>query len=191
LRRVILAICATAVGLVLLLSFKSHTQSAAAGAPAAALGTPSPGPGSAGAGSSGSGSSSSGSSSSGSSGSGSSGSGAARPAPGGSPGSGTGASSTRASGAATTVTGAAWPTVYGPVQVRITVSGGKLTAVTAVEYPTGTPRDVQINAFAIPELNSEALAAGNAHIDAVSGATYTTQGYLGSLQNALDRAGLS
>jgi uncharacterized protein with FMN-binding domain len=176
LRRVILAICATAVGLVLLLSFKSHTQSAAAGAPAAALGTPSPGPGSAGAGSSGSGSS---------------GSGAATPAPGGSPGSGTGASSTRASGAATTVTGAAWPTVYGPVQVRITVSGGKLTAVTAVEYPTGTPRDVQINAFAIPELNSEALAAGNAHIDAVSGATYTTQGYLGSLQNALDRAGLS
>jgi uncharacterized protein with FMN-binding domain len=186
LRRVILAICATAVGLVLLLSFKSHTQSAAAGAPAAALGTPSPGPGSAGAGSSGSGSSSSGSSSSGSSGSG-----AATPAPAGSPGSGTGASSTPASGAATTVTGAAWPTVYGPVQVRITVSGGKLTAVTAVEYPTGTPRDVQINAFAIPELNSEALAAGNAHIDAVSGATYTTQGYLGSLQNALDRAGLS
>jgi uncharacterized protein with FMN-binding domain len=59
-----------------------------------------------------------------------------------------------------------------------------------VEYPTDTPRDYQINSFAIPQLNSEAVAAGSAHIDAVSGATYTSQGYLGSLQSALDKAGL-
>jgi uncharacterized protein with FMN-binding domain len=51
--------------------------------------------------------------------------------------------------------------------------------------------DVQINAFAIPKLNSEAVAAGGAKIDTVSGATYTSQGYLGSLQNALDKAGVS
>ena len=170
-RRVILAICATAVGLVLLLSFKSHTQSAAAGAPAAALGTPSPGTPSPGTGAAGTGPAGRGSATAAASASSRAG--------------------TAAGGAAKTVTGAAWPTIYGPVQVRITVSGGKLTAVTATEYPTGTPRDMQINAFAIPELNAEALAAGNAHIDTVSGATYTTQGYLGSLQNALDRAGLS
>ena len=160
-RRAILAICATAVGLVLLLSFKTHTQSAAPGAsPAAALGSPTPGPGATGS----MGTSSTGASST-----------------------GTGSAGT---GAAKTVTGAAWPTVYGPVEVRVTVTAGKLTAVTAVEYPTETPRDYQINAFAIPQLNAEALAAGSAKIDTVSGATYTSGGYVGSLQNALDKAGL-
>jgi uncharacterized protein with FMN-binding domain len=93
-------------------------------------------------------------------------------------------------GAGKTVTGAAWPTIYGPVQVRITVAGGRITAATAVEYPTGTPRDEQINAFAIPQLNQEAVAAGSAHIDTVSGATYTSGGYIGSLQSALDKTGL-
>jgi uncharacterized protein with FMN-binding domain len=168
-RRVILAICATAVGLVLLLSFKTHTQGAAPGtSPAAALGSPSPGPGGATA--------STGAPSTGAASTGAASTGAAS----------TGAAST---GAAKTVTGSAWPTIYGPVQVRIAVKAGKLSAVTAVEYPTGTPRDYQINTFAIPQLNAEALAAGSAKIDTVSGATYTSGGYVGSLQNALDKAG--
>jgi uncharacterized protein with FMN-binding domain len=163
LRRIILAICATAAGLVLLLSFKSHTQSAVAGSPspAGALGTPTPGAATASGGSSG-------------------GTGSGTTTPGASAGG-------SASNGATTVTGAAWPTIYGPVQVRITVSGGKVTAATATEYPTETPRDSQINAFAIPQLNSETVAAGSAQIDTVSGATYTSQGYIGSLQNALDK----
>ena len=161
-RRVILAICATAAGLVLLLSFKTHTQSGVAGAsPAAALGSPAPG------------------------------NNAASPSASASPAaSGTAKSGTAGSAAAKTVTGAAWPTIYGPVQVKITVAGGKVTAATAVEYPLGTPRDQQINSYAIPQLNAEAVAAGSAHIDAVSGATYTSQGYIGSLQSALDKAGL-
>jgi uncharacterized protein with FMN-binding domain len=96
---------------------------------------------------------------------------------------------TQASGQGKTVTGKAWPTVYGPVQVRITVAGGRITAASAVEYPVDTPRDEQINAFAIPQLNKEAVAAGSAKIDAVSGATYTSGGYIGSLQSALDQAG--
>ena len=163
-RRVILAICATAVALVLLLSFKSHTQSVTtASSPAAALGSPSPGTPTA----------------SSSAGAGSASRVPAKTSP---------AKTSPVSGAAKTVTGAAWPTIYGPVQVRITVSGGRITAAAATEYPTGTSRDVQINLFAIPQLNSEAVAAGNAQIDAVSGATYTSQGYLGSLQNALDKA---
>jgi uncharacterized protein with FMN-binding domain len=169
LRRVILAICATAAALVLLLSFKSHTQSAAsAGSPAAALGTPSPGTPSAGPSAS-----------------------AVRPsaAPSAAPSTTPSAApSASVGGAAKTVTGAAWPTIYGPVQVRITVRGGRITAVTALEYPVDTPRDEQINQYAIPQLNSETLAAGNARIDAVSGATYTSQGYIASLQNALDQA---
>jgi uncharacterized protein with FMN-binding domain len=167
-RRAILAICATAVGLVLLLSFKTHTQSAApVTSPAAALGSPTPGSAAG------------------------NGTAAASAAPAAS-GSAAPASSTAAkSGASKTVTGAAWPTIYGPVQVRITVTGGKVTAVAATEYPEETPRDYQINSFAIPELNSEALAADSAKIDTVSGATYTSGGYVGSLQSALDKAGIS
>ena len=176
-RRVILAICATAAGLVLLLSFKSHTQSAPGTSPAAALGSPTPGStGTAGTDASGDGAGAA--------------SAAAAPAASGAK-SGTGTSGTAKSGSTKTVAGAAWPTIYGPVQVRVTVSGGKLTAVTATEYPTETPRDYQINSFAIPELNSEALAAGSAKIDSVSGATYTSGGYIGSLQSALDKAGIA
>jgi len=165
-RRAILAICATAVALVLLLSFKTHSQTAAPGtSPASALGSPSPGPAGA----------------TGSTGTGSTGTAGGTAAP----------AAPESTGAAKTVTGAAWPTIYGPVQVRITVKAGKFTDVTAVEYPTDTPRDEQINAFAIPQLNSEALAASSAKIDTVSGATYTSGGYIGSLQNALDKAGTS
>jgi uncharacterized protein with FMN-binding domain len=155
LRRVILAICATAAGLVLLLSFKTHAQSGVTGAsPAADPGSPTPGPE------------------------------ASSAAPAGT------AQSTPAAAGAQTVTGAVWPTIYGPVQVKVTVADGKITAATAVEYPLDTPRDQQINSYAIPQLNAEAVAAGSARIDTVSGATYTSQGYIGSLQSALDKAGL-
>jgi uncharacterized protein with FMN-binding domain len=76
------------------------------------------------------------------------------------------------------------------VQVRITVANGTVTAVEAVDYPQNNPRDAQINAYAIPQLNSEVLAAKSASIDMVSGATYTSEGYISSLQSALDQAGL-
>jgi uncharacterized protein with FMN-binding domain len=87
-----------------------------------------------------------------------------------------------------TLTGDAVDTRWGPVQVQITVTGGKVTAAQAVVYPQGNPRDQEINAYAIPTLNSEAVAAGSASIDMVSGATFTSQGYLSSLQSALDKA---
>ena len=62
--------------------------------------------------------------------------------------------------------------------------------MTAVDYPQQDPRDVQINSFAIPQLDQEATAAKSSSIDVVSGATYTSQGYIQSLQSALDQAGL-
>ena len=89
-----------------------------------------------------------------------------------------------------TVTGDAIDTRYGAVQVQITVTNGKLTAVNAVQYPQEERMDQEINAYAIPVLAKEALAAGSAKIDNVSGATYTSQGYASSLQSALDKAGL-
>jgi uncharacterized protein with FMN-binding domain len=65
-----------------------------------------------------------------------------------------------------------------------------VTAAEAVDYPVNDPRDQEINSYAIPQLNSEALAVSSAQIDAISGATYTSEGYITSLQNALDKAGL-
>ena len=81
-------------------------------------------------------------------------------------------------------------TRWGPVQVQITVSGGQITEVTAVQYPSGNPRDQEINAYALPVLRESALSAQSADIDLVSGATVTSEGYVGSLQSALDQANL-
>jgi uncharacterized protein with FMN-binding domain len=72
--------------------------------------------------------------------------------------------------------------------VQIMVKGGKVTAAKAVEFPEETSRDSQINAYAIPVLDREAVSTGGAKIDMVSGATYTSQGYTTSLQSALDQA---
>jgi uncharacterized protein with FMN-binding domain len=76
------------------------------------------------------------------------------------------------------------------VQVEITVRDGEVTDVSVVDYPSGNGRDRQINARALPILVQETLDAQSANIDMVSGATVTSEGYLGSLQSALDRAGL-
>ncbi|MBK3567850.1 MULTISPECIES: FMN-binding protein [unclassified Streptomyces] len=89
-----------------------------------------------------------------------------------------------------TVTGETAQTRWGPVQVKITVTSGKITDVTAVQSPSDNPRDQEINSYALPQLKSEALAAQSAKIDTVSGATYTSDGYRQSLQSALDSAGL-
>ncbi|MFJ5644361.1 FMN-binding protein [Streptomyces sp. NPDC093223] len=103
-------------------------------------------------------------------------------------GSSSGAASGSAQAQARTVTGQVAQTQYGPVQVRITVSGGKITEAEAVQAPKGGTSD-QKTALSVPKLNQEAVAAGNANIDAVSGATYTSTGYKQSLQSALDQAG--
>lgn len=102
-------------------------------------------------------------------------------------------SGSASAGAATgtkTVTGDTVQTRWGPVQVKITVTNGKVTDVTAVQYPSDNPRDQEINSYALPQLKSEALAAQSASIDTVSGASYTSDGYRQSLQSALDSAGL-
>ncbi|MFI6562950.1 FMN-binding protein [Streptomyces sp. NPDC050534] len=89
-----------------------------------------------------------------------------------------------------TVTGATAQTQYGPVQVRITLTGSRITGASAVQYPDGAARSKDINSTAVPKLNQETLQAQSASIDSVSGASYTSAGYRQSLQSALDRAGV-
>jgi uncharacterized protein with FMN-binding domain len=93
-------------------------------------------------------------------------------------------------GVSGTFTGDLGNTVYGPVQVQITVVNNKITNATALTYPTGSFRDQQINQQAIPYLIQETLAAQSANIQGVGGASYTSQGWVVSLQSALSKAGL-
>ncbi|UDY23435.1 FMN-binding protein [Nocardioides sp. Kera G14] len=89
-----------------------------------------------------------------------------------------------------TVTGDSVDTQWGPVQVAITVSDGKITDVQVPVYPSNNGKDQEINSYALPQLIQETLDAQSADIDMVSGATVTSDGYIGSLQSALDEAGL-
>lgn len=87
-----------------------------------------------------------------------------------------------------TVTGPAYDTRYGPVQVRVTVTNGRMTDVTPVQLPQDTARDIETDDYAVPQLRQEALSAQSANIDMISGATFTSDGYIRSLQSALDQA---
>ena len=157
-RRAAVATSATAAGIVLLLSLKPHGTAGTAAAVS----------------SSGSGTDTSSPSAAASSGAGSSTS--------------SGASSSTAAGGVRSITGTAANTRYGPVQVKVTLDGTKITKIDVVEYPSHDRRDQEINSYALPLLNQEAIDAQSASIDVVSGATYTSQGYTTSLQSALDQA---
>jgi uncharacterized protein with FMN-binding domain len=155
-RRVVLAVTGTIAGLVALLSFKSHSPTVPV---AATSGT-------------GGGSSSSSSSSS-----------SATTVPGEFP---QGSLAGKLTPGETAITGKAGNTVYGPVQVQLIVKSGKIVKVAILEQPANTIHDIQIGEFAFPRLISETLAAQSAKIDTVSGASYTSAGYIASLQSAVD-----
>jgi uncharacterized protein with FMN-binding domain len=87
-----------------------------------------------------------------------------------------------------TITGAVETTMYGPMQVKVTLDGTKITNVAVVQETNDGQESQSIDAFSIPKLNAETLAAQSARIDTVSGATTTSTGYIGSLQSALDQA---
>jgi uncharacterized protein with FMN-binding domain len=110
------------------------------------------------------------------------------------PGSSAGPSTAAASGStptrAKTVTGSVAQTRWGPVQVQLRVKGGTITKVSVIQYPNGNGKDAEINSRALPALTQETVDAQSAGIDMVSGATVTSDGYLESLQSAIDKAGL-
>ena len=78
---------------------------------------------------------------------------------------------------------------YGVLQLQITDQGGHITNVTEVVDQAADSRSAEINSRAIPTLNQEALQAQSANIQAVSGATYTSDAYVQSLQSAIDQMG--
>jgi uncharacterized protein with FMN-binding domain len=88
-------------------------------------------------------------------------------------------------GPVTTFDGKAVPTRYGPVQVQLSVQAKKIVAVKLLKLPTGA-MDQFIAKRSIPTLIKETLKSQSAHIDIVTTATYTSDGYISSLQSALD-----
>jgi len=167
-RRIVIAAMSTLSGLVLLFSYHTSTSSVAATASSAPVAG-----GASGAGPS------------------PTSSGTASSSPTGSGATSSGTPSAGASRAASgTFTGDTVSTRWGDVQVQVTVSDGKMTKSEAIVYPQSNGRDQEINAYALPILAQESVAAQSANIDAVSGATVTSDGYTSSLQSALDQAHL-
>jgi uncharacterized protein with FMN-binding domain len=161
-RRVVLALGGTIAGLVMLLSFRTHMGSTAVAGVTGSGGTATSGGTSAGTGSP----------------AGSAAGAAAAAAAPVSAGSGTG----------TAVTGSVINTPYGPTQVQVTLSAAKIVKVTVLQHTNDGVNSQMIDGRALPLLNNETLTAQSAKINAVSGASYTSAGYIKSLQSALDRA---
>ncbi len=89
-----------------------------------------------------------------------------------------------------TFVGSVASTPFGPVQVSITVLDGRITDAKAVQYPKADPKSVEIANKCLPKLRSETLAAQSANIAVVSGASYTSDGWITSLESALSKAKL-
>lgn len=77
---------------------------------------------------------------------------------------------------------------FGLLQVQLTLTNAKITAAIAIQYPENDSHSAQLSQFSIPRLSQEVLSSQSASIDAVSGATYTSDAYAQSVQAALDAA---
>ena len=91
---------------------------------------------------------------------------------------------------AKTVTGSLATDQYGQLQVKLSVKNGRITKVGFTTFVANDGHSVQIDQSAAPVLIRETIAAQSAHIQGVSGATYTSNAYQQSLQAAIDKAGL-
>ena len=90
-------------------------------------------------------------------------------------------------GPARQVTGVLENYGYGELSVTVTVHGNQITGVSVPILRTAEPYSQQLATQVLPTLKSEVLAAHSARINAVSGATYTSQAYADSIQSALDK----
>jgi uncharacterized protein with FMN-binding domain len=82
-------------------------------------------------------------------------------------------------------TGAVIPTQFGDIQVRVVISAGRVTDVSALQMPTDRARSAEITQYVTPVLHDEVIQAQSAHIDVISGATFTSEAYAESVNDAL------
>jgi uncharacterized protein with FMN-binding domain len=97
-------------------------------------------------------------------------------------------SSTSASGSGTrSAVGEAVSFQYGELQVKVSEHAGRITNVSIARFDISDPHSESIDEYAVPRLRQEVISAQSAHIDGVSGASYTSQAYEQSVQSALDK----
>jgi len=94
------------------------------------------------------------------------------------------------SGAVTTALGATEQYGYGVLAVKVTVRGSRITDVSVANLQAPEQYSQSLAQQVIPMLRNEVLSAQSAHINGISGATYTAEAYAISVQSALDRLGL-
>jgi uncharacterized protein with FMN-binding domain len=87
-----------------------------------------------------------------------------------------------------TFDGGVYDAYFGPVQVEITVRGGKLVSCKATQYPDHRRTSVSINYQALPILEREVVTVQSAKVQIISGATLTSRAYIASLADALQQA---
>jgi uncharacterized protein with FMN-binding domain len=99
-------------------------------------------------------------------------------------------STKQSAGVSGTFKGDTSQTRWGPVQVQVTLTNGKITDVTTLQYPNGDRKSLNISNQVIPWLQEETLQVQSANISGISGATYTSMGFQSSLASALQKAGM-
>ena|ERR1035438_9749160 len=85
-------------------------------------------------------------------------------------------------------TGSTADAYYGSVQVEVTISGGKITNVKFLKYPDTHATSVAINQQVMPYLEQETIQAQSTKVQLISGATFTSQAFVQSLNSALSQA---
>ena len=78
--------------------------------------------------------------------------------------------------------------LYGQVQVEAIIKEGKVVDIKILAYPRANPVSMQKSGQAVIELRKEAIAAQSSNINAVSGASETSAGFIKSLESALEKA---
>jgi uncharacterized protein with FMN-binding domain len=76
---------------------------------------------------------------------------------------------------------------YGDVQVKVIESGGRIKNISIVHFTVPDQQSGAIDQYAVPQLRQQVLSAQSAHINGVSGASYTSQAYAQSVQSAIDK----
>lgn len=85
-------------------------------------------------------------------------------------------------------TGDVVQTPFGPLQVEIVISNNKLEEPDSIQFPQSDPQWSEINRKILGVLGLEALNAQSANIQGISGASYTSQGWISSLASAIAKA---
>lgn len=78
--------------------------------------------------------------------------------------------------------------LWGFVQVKALIEGGKITDVQFLQMPFDRTRSVEITDMAKPILKSEAIKAQDSQVDLISSATMTSLGFRDTLASALAKA---